>query len=470
MKWYESLRRESVGVLVGLVAVSDNELGPDGQTMLVGRARELEAIATAMATARRGAQRAVHLVGEPGIGKTVLAEQVARTASGQGWTIVWGRAWAAEAAPPYWLWQQVLGSLARTTDLLTRPHPATVAWLVDLVPELAGAGEVQPAPALDPDRARVALHRAVVQVLGAAAADRPLLVVLDDVHDADPASLVLATLVCRSLPDSRLLVVTTQRPAGPAGKDTARLLGELNRQGVLVAVGPLDQAAVAAQAAALAGTDLTPEEAAWLYRASGGNPFFVEQLVRWSAMHGDAGLAGGLPMSPAVRRVVSERLAELGGDARRVVTVAAVAGDEVDQEVLATVAGLPPGRFADAIAEAVAAGILWRRSSEHPACGFMHTLLQEAAAATVDAEVQRGLHLELAAALEALPTWPGRLAAVAHHRRAALPVGDPQVMVDRTVAAAEAALGVFAHEAAVAQCTAGLAAVGPYGSGGATSG
>src|SRR5829696_422461 len=470
MKWYESLRRESVGVVVGLVAVSDNELGPDGQTMLVGRAPELAAIAAAMATARRGAQRAVHLVGEPGIGKTALAEHVTMTASGQGWTVVWGRAWVAEAAPPYWLWQQALGSLARATDLSTRLHPATVAWLVDLVPELAGSGEVQPAPALDPDRARAALHRAVVHVLRAAAADRPLLVVLDDVHAADPAPLVLATLVCRSLPDSRLLVVTTQRPVGPAGQGTAALLGELNRQGALVPVGPLDEAAVAAQAAALAGADLAPEEAAWLYRASGGNPFFVEQLVRWSAMHRAAGLVGGLPVSAAVRRVVGERLAELGGDARWVVTVAAVAGDEVDQEVLATVAGLPPDRFADAVAEAVAAGILWRRSSEHPACGFVHALLREAAAATVDAEVRRGLHLELAAALEALPTRPGWLAAVAHHYRAALPVGDPQVMVEGTVAAAEAALRVFAHEAAGAQCTAGLAAVGPYGSGGAASG
>jgi MoxR-like ATPase len=84
--------------------VSD-EIGPDGQTTLVGRARELEAIATAMATARRGAARVVHLVGEAGIGKTALAEQAAALAAGQGWTVVWGRAWGAEAAPPCWIWQ-----------------------------------------------------------------------------------------------------------------------------------------------------------------------------------------------------------------------------------------------------------------------------------------------------------------------------------------------------------------------------
>src|SRR6266536_1253133 len=325
--------------------------------VLVGRARELTAIATAMTAARRGRARVGHLVGEPGIGKTALAEHAAVLASEQGWMVAWGRAWAADAAPPYWLWQQVLGSLVRTTNVSTRVHPATAAWLVDLVPELAGAGEVPPAPALDPDRARMALQRAVVHVLGTAAADRPLLVVLDDVHGADGASLALANLVCRSLPDSPLLVLTTQRPAGPAG-------------------------------------------------------------------------------------------------------------DAVDQEVLATVAGLPPGRFADAVAEAVATGILWCRSSEHPSCGFVHVLLREAARAEVDADVRRALHLEIATALEALPGRPERLAEVAHHYRAALPAGDPQVMVDRTIAAGEEALRVFAHEAAIAQCTAGLTTLGSYGSAG----
>jgi hypothetical protein len=84
-----------------------------------------------------------------------------------------------------------------------------------------------------------------------------------------------------------------------------------------------------------------------------------------------------------------------------------VAGDEIGQDVLATVAGLPPGRFTAAVAEAVAAGLLWRRPSEHPACGFVHALLGEAAYAEIDAEVRRGLHLELAAALEALPARRG---------------------------------------------------------------
>jgi predicted ATPase len=254
-------------------------LGPSG--VLVGRTGELATIAAAMAAARHGAARMVHLVGEAGIGKTTLAEHAAALAAGQGWVVVWGRAWGTGPGPPYWLWQQVLGSLARATKVSNRVGPATVAWLAELVPELAEPGEVPSVPALDPDRARVALHRAVLQVLGAAAGERPLLVVLDDVHDADAASLALASLVGRSLPDSRLLVVTTQQPvAAGGGAATAELLGQLSRQGTLIPVGALDQAAVAAQAAALAGTTLAPKEAAWLHRASGGNPFFV---TNWCA-------------------------------------------------------------------------------------------------------------------------------------------------------------------------------------------
>ena len=95
--------------------------------MLVGRARELEAIATALATAQRGVSRVVHLVGEAGIGKTALAEHAGALASGQGWTVAWGRAWDAGAAPPYWLWQQALGSLVRATNVSTRVHPTVVA-------------------------------------------------------------------------------------------------------------------------------------------------------------------------------------------------------------------------------------------------------------------------------------------------------------------------------------------------------
>src|SRR6478752_5397065 len=263
--------------------------------VLMGRDRERAALADVMAAVRLGAPRVVHLVGESGIGKTALVRFVSASAADQGWTVAWGRTWSADGTPPYWPWQQVLGAVLRATTVAERCHRATLAWLVDLAPEIADLVMIPP-PALDPDRARVALHRAIVHVLGAAAADRPLLVALDDLHAADADSLELAALVSRSLPNSPLLLITTQRPAGsPADPAISTWLGELSRNAVLLPIGPLDQAAVRAEAAAL-------------YRASGGNPFFVEQLTRWSD-HGQRSATSGLPVSPAVQQVVSERLA-----------------------------------------------------------------------------------------------------------------------------------------------------------------
>jgi predicted ATPase len=114
-------RRWVAGRSAGTSDVAEEPVG-----VLVGRERELATVMAAMTAARRGVARVVHLVGEAGIGKTTLAEHAAALASGQGWTVVWGRAWGTGATIPYWLWQQVLGSLVRTTNLSTRVRPATI--------------------------------------------------------------------------------------------------------------------------------------------------------------------------------------------------------------------------------------------------------------------------------------------------------------------------------------------------------
>jgi predicted ATPase len=347
--------------VTGLLSVLDGEnsvaVGGDGSAdVVVGRGRELAPITAAMTSVRRRVQRAVHLVGEPGIGKTALAEHVSSLASAQGWAVVWGRAWDAGGMPPYWPWQQALGSLVRTTTAATRCDPGTLALLVDLVPKLADAAGPAPAPAADPGQARAALHRAVVQILASATSEQPLLVVLDDLHEADAASQVLTGVVCRSLPNNPLLVLSTQRPVPqPApGQDT---LEALTRRGTVIPVGPLDRSAVSAQATALTRRECTADEGEWLYLASGGNPFFVEQLVRWSQT-GGLRPPGTLAVSAAVHQVVSERLAVLDVDTRRVITVAAVAGEDVEEQVLAAVTGLPAYSFTGAVEQAVGTGIL----------------------------------------------------------------------------------------------------------------
>ena len=428
---------------------------------LVGRVRELVAITSAMKAVGTGVQRVVHVVGEPGIGKTALAEHAAALARGQGWTVAWGRAWDPQGAP-YWLWQQVLSAIVRSRTVVSRCHPGTLSWLIDLVPEL---GELAPpVPAASPEHARAALHRAAVHLLATAASDRPVMVILDDLHAADSASLTLANLVCRSLPNSPVLVITTQRLV-PLQADAVALslLREVNGQGLVVPVGALDRAAVTELASTRMERECGSDEAMWLWDASGGNPFLVDQLVRATSTEGSSAASEAPVVRAAMDHVVAGRLALLGTAARRVVSVAAVAGDEIDEGVLATVSALPPDSFGDAVDEAVRAAILWRREAVDPLCGWVHDLLREAAAAELPADLRRNLHQNLAVALEVLPARPDRLAQIAEHRRAALPLGDPRVMVDATVAAAASATAVFAHEAAIAQCAGGLSAIARYG-------
>jgi hypothetical protein len=154
-------------------------------------------------------------------------------------------------------------------------------------------------------------------------------------------------------------------------------------------------------------------------------------------------------------------LSELDVDTTRVVFVAALTGGDAEEQMLAAASSWSPERFAAARDRAVQAGLL--RRTDARSWGFAHDLVRESVVAGIPADVLRTLHLDIAVALETIS--PGRrfASAIANHRRAALPAGDPQDMVDATLCAAEESARVFASEVTVAECMAGLAAIGPYG-------
>lgn len=427
-----------------------------GQTTLisvhrrfVGRAWELDAIREAMASAERGVLRTVHLIGEAGIGKTTLAEQVSERAAERGWSVAWGRGWNQGSVASYWLWHQVIAKLTAGLDVLDQLDSDSVSWLVDLVPQLSARGrEASRAPSVDAASARAAIVRSVAALVRAVSAARPLLVVLDDLHDADPASVVLTDALVRGLHDSTLLLVTTQRPS-PA-------LAELNRQGLQLPIEALGRDDVEALVGAAAAHPPDADLVDRLWHATGGNPFYLDQVVRHPAGATDSSVRS------VTGQALRARLSALGAAARSIVDATAVMGDEAPASLIATVSGFPPADLSAAMAEVIESGVLRRSAASADGVEFGHALLREAAYAALSPHQRRDLHQRVAAALDS-PAYVGRAADLAYHSRAALPDGDPATAARWTVAAAKDALRVFAYEEAERQCSAALVALSPFG-------
>ncbi|MFC6087860.1 BTAD domain-containing putative transcriptional regulator [Saccharothrix lopnurensis] len=295
----------------GLVARAGEQAGPAAEPPgLVGRSAELAVLDRALAAAVRDGGRFVALVGEAGIGKTSLARALTGRA---GVPVVWGRCPDLGQAPPFWLWSQVVRSLApRAED-----------------PALAGFAAGTPAGPTDP-AARFRAYEAVSELIRSAAEPAGLVLVLDDLHAADADSLLLLRYVAAALPGSRALVVATLRPYEhdpvlvAAFADLARSPGY--RQ---VRPAGLDAGAVAELVLSRTGAAPPADVVDRLVTRTGGNPFLITELL---ASPGDEPPVG-------VRDAVRLRLHALDAPSRDRVDLLGVAGRELDVAVLGADAG-----------------------------------------------------------------------------------------------------------------------------------
>jgi hypothetical protein len=246
----------------------------------VGRQDELLRMRGALDAAARGAGCLVLVCGDPGIGKTRLAVEASSDARGRGFHVVWGRCWEAGGAPPYWPWIEVLrqlldGTERPSTEMLGR-HAAQLARIV---PEAFPDTEPAAAPT-DPESGRFLLFDAVATLLRRSAAQRPLLVVVDDVHAADRVSVLLLAFLARTLRDARVLVVATCREAeARATPELGEALVELARDAVRLTLGGLDPGDVETM---LERDGVRPSDTivAKLHRLTDGNRFFVREIAR----------------------------------------------------------------------------------------------------------------------------------------------------------------------------------------------
>jgi hypothetical protein len=356
---------------------------------LVGRDAALAVLRAALQGTARGRGELVLLAGEAGIGKTALAAELARQADAAGALVLWGQCWQGEAVPAYWPWVQVLRAAAEADPEAALGDAGRLLSGGDGAP--AGRGE-------EPAAARFRLFDAVVRVLAGLAGRQPLVLVLDDLHWADEASLRLLRFAARHLAPSPVLLLGTYRDLEAPAR-----LQQVAGAGQVVPLAGLAPAEVAALMAAVTG-DRPPEAlAADVWRRTGGNPFFVRELSRLLAAQPPG---GGLPAAPAVldsiRDTLERRLARLSQPCAEVLAVAAVAGPQVGLEVLARVLPDRGSDLPDLLGEAVRARVLTAPEQPLGPYRFAHDLFRETVYGGLPAAQRAALHLAVGRALEAL--------------------------------------------------------------------
>ena len=390
--------------------------------MLVGRRLAIDALRSAVDAALAGAGGVVLLAGEAGMGKTALASDAVAYAKAQGAVAVWGACWEGDGAPGYWPWIQVVRGLVRDDG---GAGDAVLA-------ELTGATETRSSILGDEAAARFRTYDAVAMYVRGRAAQRPLVIVLDDLHWADLSSLRLLAFLARQLRDAAVLVIGTYRDVELATGDLlARpLLAELAGQAELLQLTGLTAGEVGRLLEIVCG-ELPP---AVLIRAvhdrTAGNPFFAQQIARLLVSRGvplDRTPVTGVP--PAVRDVLLRRLARLPPEVVDLLAVAAVAGTRFSLATVAAIADTPIKAAMPLMDSAVHAAVL-----EHDEPGrarFSHDLFRDALYDGLPGARRSALHLAVAELLEQQGTPATSAAEIAYHRSTALPLGDR----DRAIAA-----------------------------------
>jgi DNA-binding SARP family transcriptional activator len=261
-------------------------------SVFVGRERELAELGEGLDDALAGRGRLFLIVGEPGIGKSRLAEELVVRARARGARVLVGRCWEAGGAPAYWPWVQALRAYARDSDgaALRAELEAGGADLAQLLPELRERfPDLPEPPTLEPEAARFRLFDAVAEFLRRACEARPSVLVLDDLHAADAPSLLLLRFLARQLGSARMLVLGAYRDVDPLpGQPLTETLAEVTREPVTrrLPLGGLSEREVAEFLELTAPAVASEELPVALYEETEGNPLFVGEIVRLVSIEG----------------------------------------------------------------------------------------------------------------------------------------------------------------------------------------
>jgi DNA-binding SARP family transcriptional activator len=425
----------------------------------VGREAELVALTAGLDEAFSGQGQLFLLQGEPGIGKSRLAEELAAEARARrAWVFV-GRCWEAGGAPAYWPWTQSLRAYVRAAEpsAVRRQLGSSAAEVAQIVPQLRELFSGLPEPErAESEAARFRLFDATAAFLRNAALERPLVLVLDDLHAADEPSLLLLRYVASVLDDCRVLIVGTFRDLDPTMQDPLEsTVAELGRAPATrrIRLSGLSRAEVGRLAELTADTVPAPRLIAELHADTAGNPLFVSEIVRLLAAEGLLGVEGleRVPIPETVREAIGRRLRTLSDECRRVLSLGAVFGREfgvVALEQVAEFGGIE--KLLSVLDEAIAVRVVEEFSGDVGRLRFGHTLTRDTLYDEIPATHRARLHRRVADVLETL--YAGdldpHLAELAHHFSMAVPAAAPEKAIEYAKRAADRALASLAYEEA----------------------
>ncbi|MBI1818208.1 MAG: AAA family ATPase [Deltaproteobacteria bacterium] len=440
----------------------------------IGRAQVMATLQRALATAAGGRGQLLMLAGEPGIGKTRTADELAHLARTRGMRVLVGRCYEGEGAPPFWPWAQILRAHLLQLQPATLPtvlgHSAED--LAQLVPELAERlpGLARKSPRDDSAHARFQLFESVNSFLAAASRGQPLALILDDLHWADKPSLLLLQFIARAISDARVLILATYRdtdvrPQHPLAHALGDLVRAPNSQRIQLDGLEVDDVASFLEQAL--GHKPPVSLITAVHQETEGNPFFVTEVVRLLTRNGQVERLATdtivLAVPPTVREAITRRLAPLSSECNRLLMAASVIGRQFAVATLSQAlqplrsrmkeSAEPRTAVLDLLDEARAARIIDAVGQSAGGYRFVHALIRETLYDTLSTADRVSLHRRVGESLEQTHDRErgGHLTELAHHFAQAAMGGDARKGVTYSIRAAEYAASQLAYEEAATQ-------------------
>ena len=455
-----------------IAPAADGDLQGIAWGQFVGRKKEMEQLTGALESALSGQGSLVMLVGEPGIGKTRLADEFSVYASLRGAQVLTGRCYEGEVALPYRPFIETFRQYVRS-----RPDAELRGELSDGAPEVAKLvsevrqrfPDIPEAPALEADAERLRLYESVSAFVRNAAEANPLVLFLDDIHWADKPSLLLMRYLARSVAGQRVLILAAYRDVEldrthPLSEVIATLRREQPYQRVLLRGLPEDD--VLAMVSVVESSEESAGNrqalATALYQETEGNPFFVREVLSHLVEEGKIYREGGrwtsnvssveeLGIPEGVREVVGKRLSRVGEACNRMLTQASTMTGGFTWEELKAISGEDEAALLDLLDEALKHQLIAERKGDLAGTyDFTHALIRQTLYGELSTPRRVILHRQIGTALEQFygANLEPHLSELAHHFYQAAPGGDVDKAIDYATRAGDRAVAQLAHEEA----------------------